>query len=205
MTTRAQSLPATRTRGSLLRAGRRVLESKGLHKTRISDITREAGVSVGTFYVHFPDKAEFLRQLLIIVEDEVYGELVPTKTGSVDATQRIHETNRLFLAAFKRNAAFWKAIEVAELADPEFPDILAERQLYYRGRTERAIKHWQQTGDVAPDVDPVNAAFALGAMSDRLSYVWFVFHQRTDIERATAELTQLWLNYLGIDTESPPI
>ncbi len=203
MSERAQTMSPQQTRGALLRAGRRVLERKGLHKTRISDITGEAGVSVGAFYKHFQNKEDLLRQLLITVEDEVYGELVPVRARSIDPAQRIHETNRLYLTAFNRNAAFWKSIEVAALGDPDLPDVLAERRHYYRSRTERAIVRWQQAGQVPADVDPATAAFLLGAMTERLAYLWFVFRKRDDIDEATRDLTRLWLNYLSIPGPVP--
>ena len=194
----AQTAQGSRTRGALLRAGRRVLERKGLHKTRISDITKEAEVSVGTFYLHFENKDDLFRQLLITVEDEVYGELVPAEPGAVDPAQRIRQTNRLYLTAFKRNAAFWTCVEAAALEQPDLPGVLAERNRYYRSRTERAIARWQAAGQVAPEVDPATAAFLLGAMTERLAYLWYVFGHRDDVDQATEDLTRLWLNYLGL-------
>ncbi|GAA1510724.1 TetR/AcrR family transcriptional regulator [Nocardioides humi] len=195
-----QTTQAHRTRGALLRAGRRVLERKGLHKTRVSDITKEAGVAAGTFYLHFENKDDLFRQLLITVEDEVYGELVPSRSGgSVDPAQRIRETNALYLSSFKRNSGFWKSVEAAALGQSDLPDVLAERNRYYRSRTERAIARWQAAGEVSPDVDPATAAFVLGAMTERLAYVWYVFGHREDVDAAADDLTRLWLNYLGID------
>ncbi|MCR1783919.1 TetR/AcrR family transcriptional regulator [Nocardioides carbamazepini] len=194
-----QTTQAHRTRGALLRAGRRVLERKGLHKTRVSDITKEAGVAAGTFYLHFENKDDLFRQLLITVEDEVYGELVPSRSGgSVDPAHRIRETNLLYLSSFKRNAGFWKSVEAAALGQPDLPDVLAERNRYYRSRTERAIARWQAAGEVSPDVDPATAAFVLGAMTERLAYIWYVFGHREDVDAAADDLTRLWLNYLGI-------
>ncbi len=175
-----------------------MLERKGLHKSRISDITKEANVSVGTFYIYFKNKDELFRQLLIAVEDEVYGELVPTKPGAIDPVERIRETNRLYLAAFERNAAFWTCVEAASLEQSDIPDLLAERDRYYRSRTERAILRWQHAGQVSPEIDPAKAAFLLGAMSRRLAYLWYTHDKREDVDRAAEDLTRLWLNYLGL-------
>ncbi len=188
-----------RTRGALLRAGRQVLEERGYHQTRIADITRKANTSVGSFYLHFAGKYEIFRQLLIDVEDEVYGELTPRLSTSTDPRERIAETNRLYLRAFERNAQLWRVIEEASLSDPEPSRVLSERLRLYRSRTERAILRWQAAGDVDPDLDAALAAEMLGSMTERCAYHWFVFGTAPDLDAATEQLTTLWLNMLGID------
>lgn len=190
----------TQTRGALLRAGRRVLEQRGLHNTRIADIAAEAKVSVGSFYLQFENKEDLFRQLLIGVEDEVYGELVPVTPGSVNPAQRVAESNHLYLTAFRRNAAFWKVIEEASLLYPDTSAVLAERRTYYRSRSERAIRRWQVAGLIDLKLDPAVAASLLGAMTERLAYIWFVFNSSAniDIDIATDHLTTLWLNVLNV-------
>jgi AcrR family transcriptional regulator len=194
----ARTRQGLRTRGALLRAGRQVLEQRGYHQTRIADITRQANTSVGTFYLHFKDKDELFRQLLIDVEDEVYGELSSRRTTAVDPAERIEETNRLYLQAFQRNAQFWRVIEEASLSDPESRRVLDERLRLYRSRTERAIVRWQAAGVVEPHLDATLAAAMLGSMTERCAYHWFVFGTPPDLEEATRHLTTLWLDMLGM-------
>ena len=45
-------------------AARQVFAARGYHEASISEITGAADVGVGTFYLHFRDKAEVLRVLL---------------------------------------------------------------------------------------------------------------------------------------------
>lgn len=47
-------------RDDLLRAATRVFRRTGLAEARIADITAEAGVAVGSFYLHFQSKEELL-------------------------------------------------------------------------------------------------------------------------------------------------
>lgn len=190
-----------RTRGALLRAGRQVLEQRGYHQTRIADITEQAGTSVGTFYLHFNDKYELFRQLIIDVEDEVYGELTPRPTATADPRERIAETNRLYLQAFQRNSQLWRVIEEASLSDPQPSRVLDERMRLYRSRTERAIIRWQAAGDADPDLDPTLAAAMLGSMTERCAYYWFVFGDAPDVGEATYHLTTLWMDMLGIPVQ----
>jgi len=59
------------TKERLLEAGKRVIFHKGFSKTRVSDITSEAGLAHGTFYLYFPTKDAFLLELLRSVRDEM--------------------------------------------------------------------------------------------------------------------------------------
>jgi AcrR family transcriptional regulator len=188
------------TRGALLRSGRHVLEQRGYHRTRIADITKGAGTSVGTFYLHFTDKEDLFRNVLAAVEDEVYGELTPRAAMAEDPLGRITETNGLYLRAFHRNARFWRVVEEAALSDPEFRQVMDERRRGYRLRTARAITRWQTAGLLDPDLDAALAAEVLGAMTERCAYHWFVFGAAADADLAdlAQQLTQAWANVLGL-------
>lgn len=52
------------TRAQLLKASAKCFAAVGYGRTQVSDVTREAGVAVGTFYVHFTDKEEALLTVL---------------------------------------------------------------------------------------------------------------------------------------------
>lgn len=54
---------AMETRKRLLEAGKRMICEKGLDQTSIEEITREAGVSKGTFYTYFRRKEEIVFEL----------------------------------------------------------------------------------------------------------------------------------------------
>jgi AcrR family transcriptional regulator len=51
-------------RGQIMAAARRLFAERGMSAVAIADITRAAGLSVGGFYLYFPNKEELLRQLL---------------------------------------------------------------------------------------------------------------------------------------------
>lgn len=63
---------AQHTRGKLLAAMRTLLATRPYTGVKISEISRMAKVSVGTFYVHFPSKRDALRTVI----QENNGELV---------------------------------------------------------------------------------------------------------------------------------
>lgn len=187
-----------RTRGALLRSARGIFEARGYHQTRIGDITAAAGTSVGTFYTYFDSKEDLFRHLLIDVENEVYGEL-RTGAGTAGPAARIRETNRLYLESFRRNARFWAVVEEASLVNEEARRVLTERRAYYHGRAGRAFARWQDQGLLDATIDIDFAATALGLMTERCAYLWFVLEPRdVDLDAATEDLTGLWLAALRL-------
>ncbi|MDQ7038421.1 MAG: TetR/AcrR family transcriptional regulator [Aquificota bacterium] len=59
------------TKERILKAGKRVIFQKGFYRARVSDITTEAGVAHGTFYLYFKTKEDFLLELMKTVRDEM--------------------------------------------------------------------------------------------------------------------------------------
>jgi len=56
-----------------------LINEKGFNSLTVSDITREAGVSRGTFYVHYTDKFELLTK----IEDELIDNIAAALTANL--------------------------------------------------------------------------------------------------------------------------
>jgi AcrR family transcriptional regulator len=54
----------TEKRGLLLRAAARIFSERGFHAAKVSEITAEAGVAQGTFYLYFPSKEAIFVELM---------------------------------------------------------------------------------------------------------------------------------------------
>ena len=74
MSTRTAQKAATR--ASLREAGRACFLERGFAATSVKHIVSAAGVAHGTFYVHFPGKAELLDELLEEFNQALAGQLV---------------------------------------------------------------------------------------------------------------------------------
>jgi AcrR family transcriptional regulator len=76
-----------RTRAELLTAARKVFAQQGYHNASILDITAEADVGVGTFYLHFKDKDDafntLIDEVLQIIEEKVIREVRSQNTFSL--------------------------------------------------------------------------------------------------------------------------
>lgn len=189
-----------RTRNQLIRGARKVFEEKGYHHTRIADITTAADTAIGSFYTYFESKEEVFRVLLIELENEVYEE--PTRLPRDAVPQeRLRETNRLFFQSFRRNAPFWAVVEEAAMTDGEARQVLSGRHRQSRARTEAALRTWQEAGLIPIDVDVAFFATALGAMTERCAFLWFVLGEPIDFEEAVDRITEIWVQALQL---APP-
>ena len=191
-----------RTRNQLVRGAKKVFEEKGYHNTRIADITTAADTAIGTFYTYFESKEEIFRVLLIELENEVYEE--PTRLPRDAAPQeRLRETNRLFFQSFRRNAPFWAVIEEAAMTDDQARQVLSGRHHQSRSRTVAALRAWQDDGLIPIDVDVAFFAIALGAMTERCAFLWFVLQEPVDFDEAVDRITEIWVQALRMAPPSP--
>ena len=97
--TAAEAVPNMRersrreTRRRLIEAGKKLFARRGFARTRATDISREAGVAVGTLYVHFRDKEELLREILFQGFEEIHAvvrRIADTKYATVRESVRAH-------------------------------------------------------------------------------------------------------------------
>ncbi len=95
--TRSESTAATRDK--LLSAAASEFASAGLTGARVQDITKSAGVALGTFYVHFKDKEE-LFDAVIARGGAYFAEDI---IGSVEAARTPKERD---IAAMERAVAY---------------------------------------------------------------------------------------------------
>ncbi|MDH0864719.1 TetR family transcriptional regulator [Mitsuaria sp. GD03876] len=110
-------------RQQILDAARAVFDRKGVADTVMSDIATEAGLSVGSIYVHFRSKEEVLTRLI---------EQADTNVGPLEACETASDLLGLVETILKTqdpaNAANLTALEVATIArrNPQIQAVVAE-------------------------------------------------------------------------------
>lgn len=80
-----------RTRLRLMEAARAVFAEKGLDLATINNITERADVGKGTFYYHFHNKGELVRELIRDLMAEL-AEAIRTRVNSTAELQRVLES-----------------------------------------------------------------------------------------------------------------
>jgi len=182
-------------RARLLDAARRVFGQKGYHPATVDDITREAGVAKGTFYLYFPEKPAIFYELMESFFDMVTGVGLSVRS---EVTTREQYFDRVEDAARRMGRLFQENRDLVRLAFRESMglDDRLERRVreFYRGlaRVEsNNIRLGVELGILRDDVDPTLAAYAHIGMVERVLLQWQfdrTFPQVQDLERQLVAL-----------------
>jgi AcrR family transcriptional regulator len=212
--TPVKSAPPTtkgrRTREALIRGARRAFERDGFLNARVTDMTRSATVSQGSFYSYFDSKEDIFWEVLDEVTDDIFAshsgrrDDAPRDRAPGDIAAAVAEANSEFVESFRRNAAMIRVLEEVATYNDEFRRYRREVRHKFIERVERNLRRQQIAGIVGPDVDTPYAAHLLGAMIDRFCYAWFVLEEDFQADRAMAELNRLWMAAVGIRDPARP-
>jgi AcrR family transcriptional regulator len=152
----------------LLAAAERVFGERGFHDATIQEITRQAGMGMGTFYFYFPGKLELFRETLMALSRQLRAE---TAEATARAGHRL-EAERLALDAFFRFTArhrnLYRLIRTAEWVDPGLG------RMYYETFAQayaRVLGRAQAKGELRP-VDPDVMAYCLIGIAESLHMRW---------------------------------
>jgi AcrR family transcriptional regulator len=168
-----------RTRQRLLRAAESVFGEKGYEHASIADITREAEVALGTFYVYFPDK----QSIFVEVVDELGARLRRLIAESVAECEDRIEVERQGLRTFfqfaSRHRNLYRIVRQAEFVDEACYRRYYDRfaQGYVSG-LERAMAE----GEVRR-MDPEALAYCLMGIGDFLGMRWVLWEGEAGLER----------------------
>lgn len=148
-----------RTRARLLEATRTAVGEHGYVAARVADIVALAGVSHGTFYTYFENKAAALDALIGATASELQA-VVDEPWDGPDGTAAIEAVIGRFVAVFATHAPVVRAWLEASAHDPHFATRLREvRGGYVHRVAEVLAPSLAGTGH-----DPSLAATALVAM-----------------------------------------
>jgi AcrR family transcriptional regulator len=107
------------TRQAIFRAAERVIGRHGINRANISEITREAGVALGTFYVHFSSKRDLVEGLVKYLNSLMRRELQRT----VARTRDRRDAERVGILAFYRflrqHRGIYRVVPECEMIDRE--------------------------------------------------------------------------------------
>jgi AcrR family transcriptional regulator len=202
-----RSRKGAETRARLLEAAKKVFEEDGFLDARISDISKRAKLSHGSFYHYFDSKEQIFREVAEAQEQMLTAPpAAMAASGSTPDSERerIRRANRRYLERYRDEARIMGVIEQASRYDEHVTAVRAATQKHFAERAERSIRRLQKEGLADPDVDPEIAATALGAMVARFAELWLVQgYADYDFEDAVEQLTTLWCNALRLEPEPP--
>lgn len=203
-TARPRPTRSHRTADALVAAAAELFQERGFSEVRITEISRRAGMSHGTFYTHFDSKEDVFRAVIEALNANSLQRSGADRRDGMSVRSRIDETNRAFFEIYRASARLLASYEELAGRDEATAALRRRTRLSYIGRTIAAIRSWQDDGSVDPNLDADAIAHCLGAMVERVAHLRFVFDEGMDETRLLDAISHVWAASLGIDHEAAP-
>jgi AcrR family transcriptional regulator len=153
-----------RTRQRLLDAAEHVFGRDGFHRASIVEITREAGVAQGTFYLYFTSKESLFVELVRTMGHDMRHRLHDAAAGVADRAQAEEAGFRAFFEFVAEHPNMYRIVRECEFVAPE------EFRAWHARLAERyvaSLRAAAEDGQVR-DMDFEIAAYCLMGMGDFL-------------------------------------
>lgn len=202
-----QDLPlgprARQTRNAILTAAGAQFAEHGYRATTMAHVAAASGVSLGTVYQYFRDRADLIR---VLVRVRVAQRLKDPQVGwraadGIDGVERMLENFIGNYAEVAGLAAVWEEVVHVE---PELADLRRRLGRKFTGAVAQELRRASKQGLVREDLDAEITARALTAMVDRFCFVTYVFDPpdagTPDPGVAAKELALLWADAIGLQS-----
>ncbi|MGO0577792.1 TetR/AcrR family transcriptional regulator [Ornithinimicrobium panacihumi] len=179
----ARTARGARTRARLLEAAEHVFATVGYPDASIVKITEEAGVALGTFYVHFPGKKEIFDEVVLDLSRRVRQAMSEGSAGAANRLEAEREGFRAFFRFTAEHPALYRIIRQAEFVSPE---TMQEHYTRIVDGYAAGLSEARERGDIRP-VDPTVAAWALMGAGELIGMRWILWEQADGIPDDTFE------------------
>lgn len=193
--------PETTARSALLRGATLVFSEKGFFSTRITDITRAAGVSAGSFYTYFDSKEEILCAVMDSIHTAEAPDIsVSPATTAEEAAQWLRRGLQLAVDGFVENSLMWRAVQQAALGRVPVRGRVRDRQDAIVAAVATAIAPLVDNGLARPSTPVEFVARALVAMTEESLVQWFLLQDAPiDRDEAVERLFWAWARLLRFE------
>jgi AcrR family transcriptional regulator len=187
----ALSPRGARTAARLRSAAKEAFGELGWRATRVEDVVQRAGVSHGTFYTYYDNKAALLADLVRESQADITALASAPWTGD-DVRGALEEVIGGFLDRYERDAVVMRTWLEAAREDPTFSDLyLASRALFVDRVAENVTAVVTASGRA--DVPPAaTVASTLVAMVEHFAYCWLVLGEEHEREDALRSMVTVW-------------
>ncbi len=176
-----------RTLRALLDAAALEFGASGFHATGITDITRRAGVALGSFYTYFASKEDIFRALVTDLSAQVKVHVSPGVEAAPDALARERAALGGYLDFVSQQQLIYRIIDEAEFVAPD------AYQGHYRSTVARIAARLEAgaaRGELREGVGEVEA-WAIAGMNVFLGLRYGVWSDHEDMADVLARAHQL--------------
>lgn len=200
-----QELPlgprARQTRTAILKAAAEAFGAHGYAATTMGDVAAASGVSLGTVYQYFRDRADLIS---VLVRGRVAQRMNDAEVGwkAHDGVAGLERLLTNFVAAYAEVAPLAAVWEEVVHVEPALADLRRRLGRQFTDAVARELKRAAKAELVRPGLHPDITARALTAMVDRFCFVTYVFDPpesgAPEPAIAAHELATLWATAIGL-------
>ena len=167
----AELEPKESRKGEIINAAIEVFSQKGYHCAKVSDITQKAGISIGTFYIHFQNKRDLFIEVVEEVFRHIVGDAARNIKGEEDLGKRLVIRGRTFFENYTRYMEILNQLRAEIASEEQWPQEKLNRMyLALTGPVIKEAREGIERGEVRAGVDPELLAFALTGLIEVLSF-----------------------------------
>lgn len=186
------NLPKTQrgqeTLDNLCAAAERVFYKKGYHNSTIKDITKEAQIGLGTFYIYFSDKKSLYVYLLSDYSKFIRKAISKRIAHLTDRRDIEREGLIAFLEVVRDNQYIYNIIWESLYIDKQlFVDYYNDFASHYINYIEQA-----QSEEVMRKLNPETVAFVLMGIANFVGLRYTMFEKREDFDDIASDVATIY-------------
>jgi AcrR family transcriptional regulator len=197
----AKTRRSDQTRTRIVDAAEKIFGKQGYHGSSVVEITKAAGVGLGTFYLYFPSKLDVYRHLLRSRQNEFIQAARHAYEGATDSRTVVQGAFRAFFDWIAERPTVLRLMREAEFVDPTLlADLYQTPANEFRERLARAMDL-----DYIEATDPEVLAWCLMGMAEFTTLRWIVWTGDAAMDRERFEaFVQIASRALGVGTKTAP-
>jgi AcrR family transcriptional regulator len=160
------------TRQTIFRAAERVLARHGINRANIAEITRAAGVALGTFYVHFGSKRDLVDGLVKYLNHQMRRELQRTVVRVRDRRDAERVGMLAFYEFLREHRDIYRVVPECEIIDREV-------SLWYYRKMAQGYIQGLQRGKERGEIRDLPAVFLARSLMGLIHFIglrWVVWN-----------------------------
>lgn len=188
-----------KTRRAILDAAAEEFAESGFHVGSVSNITRRAGVALGSFYTYFDSKDEVFRALVSDMSDQVRQYVAPHMLADNPALEKERLALKAFLDFASEHREIYRIVDEAEFVDAD-----AYRAHYERtaDRIMGRLSEAEANGEVRSGIEEVHA-WAIMGMNVFLGLRFGVWADGQDHDHISSVANDMIARGLAPDRRAP--
>lgn len=180
-----------KTQAKIAETAKRLFGKKGYWETQISDIAREAGIGIGTFYLYFNSKKELLRHIVVSINKGLRENAMMYSLSAKDRKEVEVNSLKAFADFIMKEKEAYRIVREAEFVDEEIGKWYYER---LGGPYAKALSLAMEKGEIRK-IDPEVLAYSLMGIGHFLGVQWIFWKNSNNIpDKVLLEAASIIIN-----------